>query len=369
MMDFKDGSREKKIINTAIIGIVTNFILASIKIFIALASNSVAIISDAVNNISDAFSSVITIFGSKLASKMPDEDHPYGYGRTEYIGGLVVSVIVLILGFEFFKTSVKNIVTPVDTTFTAPMLAILFIAIFIKFAIGFYYKKRGNFTKSISLKAVGTAALGDGIIACVILISAALSYFADIEIDGYAGVLASLFIIINGMILIKETFDKIIGQRVEKEISDEIYGAVNACEIVHGSYDLILHNYGTQRYTGSINVEIDAHLPVGEISQKLNELQIKIYKEYRIYLVFGVYGVNLGQTQARDCMNSALSEFQSVKSMHAFFIDSVKKSVRFDVVVDFKERNLSELREQIEKKVGEIFPNYKIFIVIDREFS
>ena len=103
MMDFKDGKREKKIIKTAFIGIVANFFLAGAKIFIAMVSNSVALISDAINNISDAGSSIITIFGSKLASKMPDEDHPYGYGRTEYIGGLIVSVIVLIHWFSVSK--------------------------------------------------------------------------------------------------------------------------------------------------------------------------------------------------------------------------------------------------------------------------
>lgn len=369
MMDFKDGAREKKIIKTAIIGIAVNAVLASVKIFIALASNSVAIISDAVNNLSDAFSSVITIFGSKLAAKLPDENHPYGYGRTEYIGGLAVSIIVLMLGFEFLKTSVENIINPVDTSFSAPMLAILFIAIFVKFAVGLYYKKIGNLTKSISLKAVGTEALGDAIISCVILISAALSYFADIEIDGYAGALASLFIIYNGVILIKETFDKIIGQRVEKEVSDEIYAAVCECEIVQGAYDLILHNYGARRYVGSVNVEVDAHLPVSEISRRLNEMQISIYRRYRIYLVFGIYGVNLGQNEARECVWRAISGLNSVKSMHAFFIDNKAKSVRFDVVVDFKERNLSELRAQIERKVAQNFPEYQIFIVIDREFA
>ena len=125
-----------------------------------MVSNSVALISDAVNNLSDAGSSIITIFGSKLASKMPDEDHPYGYGRTEYIGGLIVSVIVLMLGFQFLKTSVENIFAPEPTSFTMPFLTFLFCAIFVKFALGFYYKKIGKQTKSISLKAVGQEALG-----------------------------------------------------------------------------------------------------------------------------------------------------------------------------------------------------------------
>ena len=369
MMDFKDGVRERLIVKTALIGIITNVCLAATKICIALVSGSVAIITDAINNLSDASSCVITIFGSKLAAKMPDEDHPYGYGRVEYIGGLVVSIVVLMLGFDFLKTSICNIISPVQTKFTAPLLLILFIAIFVKFALGAHYRKVGKNTKSISLKAVGTEALGDAIISCVILFSAALSYFWGVQIDGYAGALASLFIIINGVLLIKETFDKIIGGRVEKEVVDEIYAAVNRCEIVRGSYDLILHNYGVERFVGSVNVEIDEHLPIREISQTLNELQIEIYKKYRTYLVFGVYSVNLGQTQAKECIKSALAEFKSILNLHAFFIDDAKKSVRFDVVVDFKERNLSQLRANIEDIVRERFPGYKIFIVIDREFS
>ena len=144
MMDFKDDKREKKIIKTAFIGIITNFFLAGAKIFIAMVSNSVALITDAINNISDAGSSIITIFCSKLASKMPDEDHPYGYGRTEYIGDLIVSVIVLKLGFQFLKTSVENIFSPEPTTFLIPFFVFFFFALFFQFLLGFYYKKIGK---------------------------------------------------------------------------------------------------------------------------------------------------------------------------------------------------------------------------------
>lgn len=368
-MNFKDGQREKIIIKTAILGIVVNIFLASIKIIIAIASNSVAVISDAINNISDAFSSVITIFGSKLASKMPDENHPYGYGRTEYIGGLIVSIIVLMLGMQFFKSSFDVIINPEKTSFEASALWFLLFAMFVKFAIASHYKKVGIKTKSISLKAVGAEAFGDGVISCIILVSAALSYFYEIFIDGYAGVIASLFIIYNGVILIKETFDRIIGVRVEKEVSDTIYKAVKQCEMIHGAYDLILHNYGTERYVGSINVEIDEHLTLPLVSQRLNELQIEIYNKFRVYLVFGIYSINLGQNSAKECVNNALREFASIKSIHAFFIDSAKKSVRFDVVVDFKERNLEQLRASIEEKIAQLFVGYKIFIVIDREFA
>lgn len=369
MMNFKDGLREKIIIKTAVLGIVVNVFLAGIKILIALASNSVAIISDAINNLSDAFSSVITIFGSKLSLKKPDENHPYGYGRTEYIGGLIVSVVVLMLGLQFFKNSVEVIVEPQKTSFEAGALWFLLFAIFVKLLIAKHYKKVGENTKSISLKAVGAEAFGDAMISCIILISALLSYFYEIFIDGYAGVVASVFIIYNGVILIKETFDKIIGVRVEKEVSDTIYQAVLECEIVQGAYDLILHNYGVERYVGSINVEVDEHLKLPLVSQRLNELQVEIYDKYRVYLVFGIYSVNLGQNSAKECIKNALLDIKSVLNIHAFFINLKQKRIRFDVTVDFKEPDIAGLRAKIEERVAKRFEGFEIFIVIDREFS
>ena len=369
MMDFKDGKRKKTIIKTALIGIVTNFFLAGVKIFIAMVSNSVALISDAVNNLSDAGSSIITIFGSKLASKMPDEDHPLWlrqdrvYRRSHCFGYRADAWISV-----FKNLRRKHLRARAHQLYDA-VFGVFVLRDIRQICARILLQKGRQTDQTISLRAVEQEALGDAIISCVILISAALSYFADIQIDGYAGALASLFIIVNGVLLIKETFDKIIGQRIEKEISDEIYAAVNRCEIVRGAYDLILHNYGAQRYVGSVNVEIDEHLPLSEVSQRLNELQIKIYKIYRIYLVFGVYSVNLGQEQSRACVANLLSRFISVRGSHAFFIDTKKKSVRFDVVVDFGEKNLDRLRAEIERDISLSFPGYKIFIVIDRGFA
>ncbi|CAD7286860.1 Ferrous-iron efflux pump FieF [Campylobacter majalis] len=368
MMYFKDTKREKIIIKTAIIGIIVNVILASIKILIAFFSGSIAIVVDAINNLSDAFSSVITIFGSKLSSKMPDENHPYGYGRAEYIGGLVVSVIVLILGINFLSTSIENIATPAQTTFSLSMLVVLFIAIFVKFFIGFYYKKIGKQTNSISLKAVGAEAIGDAIISCVILLCAALSYFYEIYADAYAGIIASLFIIINGILLIKETFDEIVGRRVDKSVSDELYKAINECEIVLGSYDLTLHSYGMMRYSGSVNVEIDENLGLSYVSSRLNRLQIEIFEKYGIYLVFGIYSINLGQNPIRDYVQNALCNIQNIKSTHAFFMDVSNKSIRVDIVIDYAQKDIASLRNEAQNLLKSMYPEYKIFIVVDRKF-
>ncbi|MGG7072889.1 hypothetical protein U5B43_01345 [Campylobacter sp. 9BO] len=138
---------------------------------------------------------------------------------------------------------------------------------------------------------------------------------------------------------------------------------------MHGAYDLVLHNYGVERYVGSANVEIDEHLPLCDVSQKLNELQISIYNKFRVYLVFGIYSINLGQNSAKECVTNSLSDLESIKEIHAFFINLKQKRIRFDVVVDYKERDLAWLRAQIEQRVEQNYPDFEVFIVIDREFS
>ncbi len=367
-MEFTEDAVQKRIIKTALVGIAMNLALGGAKIALAIASNSLALISDATNNIADSCSNLIAILGTKLAAKMPDENHPYGYGRAEYIGGLVVSVFVLALGIEFLRASFGRIFAPEETTFSPFMLAFLLLAILCKFALVQLYKKTSKETNSTTLKAISKEALGDVVISCVILASAFANLLFGVLIDAYVGVLASLFIIANGVLLIKETFDKIIGQRVEKDVSETIYAAINECPLVRASYDLILHNYGSGRFTGSVNVEVDEHVRLSTVTQTLNKLQVDIYSRFRVYLVFGIYAVNLGQLDTKACVWRSIADIKGVQSMHGFFIDPREKTMRFDVIVDFKERDIESLRGRILEAVLEKFDKYEIFVVIDKEF-
>lgn len=216
------NNREKVVIKTSIISILSNIVLAGFKAFIGLLANSIAIISDAVNNLSDALSSIITIVGTKLAGRKPNKKHPYGYGRIEYITSLIVSVIVLYAGITALIESIKKIIHPEVSDYSYVTLIILIAGIIVKFILGLYVKKKGKSVNSDALVASGADALNDAILSISVLASAVIYMIFNISLEAYVGVLLSLIIIKSGIELIKESVDNMLGTRVETSLSRQI---------------------------------------------------------------------------------------------------------------------------------------------------
>ncbi len=216
------NNREKVVIKTSIISILSNIVLAGFKAFIGLLANSIAIISDAVNNLSDALSSIITIVGTKLAGRKPNKKHPYGYGRIEYITSLIVSVIVLYAGITALIESIKKIIHPEVSDYSYVTLIILIAGIIVKFILGLYVKKKGKSVNSDALVASGTDAFNDAILSISVLASAVIYMVFNISLEAYVGVLLSLVIIKSGIELIKESVDNMLGIRVESSLSRQI---------------------------------------------------------------------------------------------------------------------------------------------------
>ena len=216
------NDREKVVIKTSIISIVSNVILAGFKAFVGFLSNSIAIISDAVNNLSDALSSAITIIGTKLAGKAPDRKHPYGYGRIEYMTSLIVSGIVLYAGITAMIESVKKVIHPEIPDYSKLTLIVLTAGIIVKFSLGIYVKKNGRKVNSDSLVASGSDAFNDALLSISVLCSAIIYLLFKISLEAYVGVLLSVFIIKAGFELIKESVNNMIGVRVESSLSKSI---------------------------------------------------------------------------------------------------------------------------------------------------
>lgn len=370
-------NRLKEIFKISIIGIVVNLFLVIIKVIIGTISGSIAIISDATNNFSDAASSLITIMGSRLAAKDPDDKHPYGYGRIEYITGFIISVIVLVLGIEFMKTSFQSIFHPTNVKFDGFTLLIMILTVFIKLILGSYTAKSGKKISSPAVEASGAEALSDAVITSITIVAAFLtiagSYFFDKEIhlDGFAGLIVSGFIIYSGFRLAMETFQDIIGKRAEQELSKQLYEEIEKFSLVRGAYDLILHNYGPERYLGSVNVEVEDYLQVREVAEVLNQIQQQILDKFHIFLVIGIYSVNTQDKQVVDLRNKVweiLKQKKEILNMHAFFADQNLKIVRFDLIVSFDLKDLTTLKEQVEQKLKTVFSEYEFIINIDRRY-
>ena len=241
-----------------IVGIAVNILLAFAKAVIGIIFCSIATVADAVNNLTDAASSVITLVGFKLAAKKPDEDHPYGHGRIEYISGLIMAFIVLMLGLTLAKDSVTQIFSPKPVVFSWVSVAVLSVAIGGKLWLSVFFKKLKDLTDSSAFAAASVDSRNDVITTASVLVSLFVFKIFDINIDGIAGALVSIFIIISGVGLIKETLDPLLGQPPEPEFVDAVYKKVMGYDGIIGIHDLVVHNYGPGRVFVSLHAEVDA---------------------------------------------------------------------------------------------------------------
>ena len=366
-------NREKAVIITSIISIISNIILAGFKAFVGLLANSIAIISDAVNNLSDALSSIITIVGTKLAGKAPDKKHPYGYGRIEYMTSLIVSAIVLYAGLTALVESVKKIIHPETPDYSTITLIILIAGIIVKFALGIYVKKKGKEVNSDSLVASGSDAFNDAILSISVLASAIIYMIFNFSLEAYVGVLLSIFIIKAGLELIKESVDNMLGVRVESDLAKSIKKEITKEKDIQGAYDLVLNDYGPDKYSGSVHIEVADTLSVADIDKISRRITKTILKKYGVILhTIGVYSVNTKDKdiiEARKEISKIVFAHKGILQMHGFYLDEVDKSISFDIIIDFKIPNREEVYKEIYDEVQNKYKDYKVDITLDIDVS
>ena len=367
------NDREKEVIKTSIISIISNIVLAGFKASVGLLANSIAIISDAVNNLSDALSSIITIVGTKLAGKAPDKKHPYGYGRIEYMTSLVVSGIVLYAGITSIIESVKKIIHPEVADYSLITLVILIAGIIVKFILGIYVKKKGKEVNSDSLVASGSDAFNDAILSISVLLSAIIYMLFNISLEAYVGVLLSIFIIKSGLELIKESVDNMLGVRVESNLARSIKKDILKEKDIQGAYDLVLNDYGPDKYLGSIHIEVADTLTVADIDKISRRITKTIAQKYGVMLhTIGVYSVNTKDKNvinAKKEITKIVFSHKSILQMHGFYLDEKEKSISFDIIIDFKETNRTEVYKEIYDEVQKKYKDYEVNITLDVDIS
>ncbi len=368
-----NDKREKTIIQTSTISIISNIVLAGFKAFVGMLANSIAIVSDAVNNLSDALSSIITIVGTKLASKPPDKKHPYGYGRIEYMTALLVSAIVLYAGMTTLVESVKKIIQPQPADYSPLTLIILIVGIMVKFALGLYVKKKGKDVHSDSLVASGSDALSDAVLSISVLAAAIVYMMFDLNLEAYVGVLLSIFIMKAGFELIKESVDNMLGVRVESNLARAIKKEIVKEEEIQGAYDLVLNDYGPDKYLGSVHIEVADTLTVADIDKISRKITKSIMKKYGVILhTIGVYSVNTRDQKliaVKKEITKIVFSHPGILQMHGFYFDQEEKSISFDIIIDFKIKNREKIYKEIFDEVQNRYQNYKIDITLDIDVS
>lgn len=365
--------RQKIIVRTSIIGIGANVFLAAFKAAVGLLANSISVVLDAVNNLSDALSSLITIIGAKLSVKPADKKHPLGYGRIEYLSSLIIAVIILYAGITAAIESVKKIITPEEPDYSAVSLIIIAAAVIVKIILGIYVSRKGKKVNSDSLTASGKDALMDAVISASVLVAAVVYLIWHISLEAYLGAIISIFIIKSGFDILRETISRILGERIDSELSREIKKDLCAYDEVKGAYDLILHSYGPDKLIGSVHIAVDDTMTAPELDALERRMTADIYKKHGVSLTgISIYSVNLSDPETNELYHQVHDEvmaYDNILQIHGFMLDKENATVIFDLVIGFDEKDRHALIERIMDDLSKRHPAYHFIIHLDMDIS
>lgn len=365
------NKREDVIQVTSGLHIVMNVLIATTKVVVGLLASSIAIISEGINNASDAMNSILTLVGTRLSLKHPNKDHPFGYGRVEYLTSLVVSSLILISGIEALISSIKLVLKP--QVLNVSYLSLIIVGVFavVKYVMGVYTIGVAKKTQSDSLEAVGLDCRNDSFISIVTIASASLFILFNLNIDAYAGIFTSFMIIKAGYGILKETISKLLGQAGDEELAKKLYEIIRAQDYIINAADMMLHNYGPDAYSGSVNIELDQKLTVGEVYQKLHKLQLEIMYKLKVVMVFGIYAVdndNPKSKELREIIAKYVIKKEHVKSYHAVYIDENNDDIYCDLIVDYELLDWESLEKEFKEYMKDFYPDKNIILTIETEY-
>jgi len=358
-----------------IVGIVSNAVISAMKIAVGLLFSSIAILADGINNLTDASSSLITLIGFRMAAKPADEDHPYGHARIEYITGLIVSFLIIMLGGQMVKSSVEKIMHPEPLQFSLLAVGVLIASILIKLWQARFNMKMGEAIDSATLKATGADSRNDVISTAAVLVSLLIGKATGYQLDGFMGVLVALFIIWSGISLIKETSDPLLGLAPDPALVGEIEARIMSHEGILGIHDLVVHDYGPGRVFASVHIEVDANENVMKSHDLVDNIEKDISTELRIHLVAHMDPVDtkdpLTQT-VKQQVAEIIETIPEILSAHDLRVVSgyTHHNLVFDIVVaPGCKTSDSQLKEIIERRLKEYDPKYNAVIEVDRNYA
>lgn len=354
-----------------IVGIVLNIFLFLGKFLAGTLSNSIAITADAFNNLSDAGSSFITLIGFKLASEKPDRDHPYGHGRMEYLSGLVVSFMILLMAIELLKSSVSKIRNPEETMFNPIAVGILIVSISVKFYMAYYNNQVGKKINSTALLATAADSKGDTISTLLVLIATCISHFFNLQIDGYCGLLVGAFIFYSGVQAIKDTIDPLLGRAPDKEYVEKIESLVINHDLILGIHDMMVHDYGPGRVIVSLHAEVPSNGDIQEMHDLIDHIENDLSRECNCEAVIHMDPICVDDpvvNALKEEISRIIIKLDETLMFHDFRIVNgpTHTNLIFDVLVPYRFKMADkEIIEHIDTEVKKLNPNYFCVIKID----
>ena len=357
------------------VGIGLNILLFLGKFFAGTLAGSIAITADAFNNLSDAGSSFVTMLGFQLAGQKPDSDHPFGHGRIEYLSGLGVSLLILLMGFELAKSSVGKILHPEPVEFDLLVLAILVVSIAVKLYMFFYNHRLGKKLNSSAMLATATDSLSDSVATTAVLIATLVGHFSGLMIDGWAGILVALFILWSGFNAAKDTIDPLLGTPPTHEFVEEIKTLVMAHPAIIGIHDLIVHDYGPGRVMISLHAEVSAAGNVLDIHDEIDNVEKELQEKLGCHAVIHMDPIVIDDGVTADTRKRVQALVHCIDdqiSIHDFrmVVGPTHTNVIFDAVVPFGFRLTDdEVSKKIQEAVRTLDGNYYAVVTVERSYT
>jgi cation diffusion facilitator family transporter len=361
---------------SGIVGIIVNFALFAVKLTIGILSGAISIIADALHNLSDAASAVVTLLGFKLAAKPADTEHPFGHGRIEYLTGLLISFIILMVGIELLETSVDKILHPAAISIGGAMIVFLLISIALQLWLGRFNRTIGCRINSAAIEAAAADSLNDCVATGVVLFSLGVNYFAGYNVDGIAGIFVACFVLHSGWGAAKATIQPLLGRAPEPAFVKALEEAVLAEKAIRGMHDLIIHDYGPGRIFVSLHVEIPADMDIMKAHELIDGLEMRLHGKFRLEVTVHMDPVVVNNPEIdrlRRLMEKAVAETDSNLSMHDFRMTTTYDSGRnliFDVVVPADcQLTDREVRQTLCNKAAALDKGYHAVVRIDHLYS
>ena len=358
----------------SIFSIICNIIMVVFKLVVSFITNSVSIRADAFNNLSDVGSNLATLFGFKLSNKHPDADHPYGHGRMEYVSGMIVSFLILLMGFEAAKESFLKIIHPEDISFSNIALVVLIGSILIKLLMAVMNKKAGKAIDSDALNAAGQDSINDAMVTGATLICLIIYKITGFNIDAYLGFVASLLVLKSGIEIFHDVLDTILGKAPDIELIKDIEKTICAHEEILGIHDLMMHDYGPSHKFMSLHAEVPASIPSIEIHDTIDNIELEILEKYQILTTIHMDPVDSDNTEVNELkekVKEAIHKVNKDYSIHDFRIVTgpTHTNLVFDVLLPADDRSdIEELRKQISDAITNINSTYRCVINFDRSY-
>lgn len=345
---------------SSIVGVICNIILFIIKVVIGILINSVSVMADAFNNLSDAASSIIGYIGVKLAARPADKEHPFGHGRLEYVAALAVSFIIIQVGLSLFKNSFAKIINPEAVKFNPILIGILVLSILIKLWLMIFNRKLGKRVKSSVMLATAADSLSDVLVTSGTVISAIIAGLTGWEIDGYMGLVVSIFVMIAGVGIAKDTLEPLLGQAVDRGLYKKISSMVESYPGIVGTHELIIHNYGPSCHMATIHVDVPNDLEFEEAHEMIDRIEQDVLEKMGIFLVIHMDPVEMNDMKViekRNLVTDVIKKLDERSSVHDFRVVKGEYQINliFDLVIPFsytheeEQKLLSKIVEEMRK--------------------